>query len=101
MAGVENSVGFVRKFRDSQKAFLGQRCSNHHGSYMSIEFIGGGRRKFIIIPEGKKKQGWCGFVEVLQFFLSSFIPVKHTPPSIGLTSSESHLITMNRLSLKL
>ena len=101
MAGVENSVGFVRKFRDSQKAFLGQRCSNHHGSYMSTEFIGGGRKKFIIIPLGKKKRGWCGFVEVLQFLLSSFILEKRTPPAIRLTSSESHLITVNQLSLKL
>jgi hypothetical protein len=97
VAGVENSVGFVHKFRDSHKAFLGQRSSNHHGSYIAIEeFIGCGRRKSILIHEGKKKWCWCGFMEVLQFLQSPFIPVKRIPPAIGLPSLQSHPITMNQ-----
>lgn len=52
----EENVKFIRKFRDSSKAFLGMRSNNSHGSYLVFEeFNGGGRTGFIIIPEGKNK----------------------------------------------
>lgn len=43
------------------------------------EFNGFGR---ILIPKGKKKWGWCGFVEMLQYLLSPFTSVTHAPPII-------------------
>lgn len=36
VARLINSVGFLRKFRDSQSALLGQQCNNCRGSYMAI-----------------------------------------------------------------
>jgi hypothetical protein len=63
MARVDNSANFLRKFRDPQSAFLVQQCSNSHRSYMAIEEFNGFER--ILIPGGKKKWSWCGFVEVL------------------------------------
>lgn len=37
----EENVKFIRKFRDSHKAFLGLRSSNTHGSYLAFEEYSG------------------------------------------------------------
>lgn len=37
------------------------------------EFTSNGRRGFVLIPDGKKKWGWCGFVEVLQYLFSIYL----------------------------
>lgn len=55
VARAENSAGFICKFRDSQSAFLGQRCNNPHRSYMAIEeFNDGGRMGLILIPKARR-----------------------------------------------
>jgi hypothetical protein len=56
VARVEDNLKFIRKFRDSQGAFLVQRCRNSHGNYLANEeFSSGGWRGFIIIPRAKNK----------------------------------------------
>lgn len=83
VAWLENSVGFVRKVRDSQSALLCQRCYNSHRNYLAIEeFSGSGWRGVILLPEGKKKWGWCGFVKVMHFLLSPFTSVNCAPSTI-------------------
>ncbi|GLT53239.1 hypothetical protein SLA2020_265250 [Shorea laevis] len=55
VARAENIEGFIRKFRDSQCAFLGQHCCNPQRSYMVIEeFNGGGRMGFILISKARR-----------------------------------------------
>jgi hypothetical protein len=46
------------------------------------EFIGGGRRGFVLIPKGKKKRGWCRFTELLLYLLSSYMSKKSAPPVV-------------------
>ncbi len=62
---------------------LGQLCSYHYWCYMAIEgFSGGGRRGFVLIPKGKKKLGWCGYVEVMRYLLVPYTPVYQASPAV-------------------
>jgi hypothetical protein len=50
---------------------------------MAIEgFGGGGRRGFVLIPKGKKKLGWCGYVEVMRYLLVPYTPVYQASPAV-------------------
>ncbi|KAE7996913.1 hypothetical protein FH972_001591 [Carpinus fangiana] len=59
------------------------------------EFTGNGRRGFILIPDGKKKWGWCGVVEVLQYLFSIYLHEMHTSGH-WFTPIESHSVLVNR-----
>lgn len=48
------------------------------------EYNSGGQVGLILITEEKKKWGWYGFVEVLQFLSSPFIPTKRESPAVVL-----------------
>jgi hypothetical protein len=97
VASSVNSKGFFRKIRTARSVFLSQRSFNIHGTYLAIEeFNGGGRRGFILLPEGKEKWGWCGFGKVLRFLLAPYLTVKQLPPTFHgdpcIGKSVSHFI---------
>lgn len=80
MARLENNAGFMRKLRDSQNAVLGQRCSNPHGRYMTIEeFIGGGQRGFILFPRRQEEMGLVWAHGDVAVFAAPFTSMKQEP----------------------
>jgi hypothetical protein len=73
----EENVKFIRKFRDSHKAFLGLRSSNSHGSYQGFEEYSG-RGATLLSPRVRTN----GAVEVLWRFYNFYwlpIPKKKKP----------------------
>jgi len=60
------------------------------------EFTNSGLMGFILVPNGKKKWGWCGFVEGLQYLLFSYFSMKRAPLALVLGPSESQSVPVNR-----
>jgi len=86
VVGLDNSVGFVRKVRDSYSAVLCQKSRNSHGAYMVIEeFSGGGRTRVILLPEVRDLWGCCGFGRVLRLLLKPYITVTQFPSEVALS----------------
>lgn len=58
---VEGLKEFMKSSRVGNKAFLAQCCSNSYGCFVDpMEYIGGGWRGCILIPEGREGMGWSG-----------------------------------------
>lgn len=50
----ESSKEFLKHSREGVKAFIAQRGSNRSGHSLAVvEYENGGRRGFVIIPEGR------------------------------------------------
>jgi hypothetical protein len=97
VAHLNKCEGFYRKIRVSQSVFLCQRSYNAHGAYLAIEeFSGGGRQGVILLPEGRKKWGWCGFGEVLRSLPKPFITMKQVPPAVAPPSSDQRGVFVGR-----
>ncbi|KAF5477643.1 hypothetical protein F2P56_004263 [Juglans regia] len=51
--------GFYSAYRDGDRGYIAQRCSNSRGEYMAlVEYCGGGRRNCVFIPGDKDRVGW-------------------------------------------
>ena len=67
----ERDQAFVRTCSENGKTYVSRRCSNDHGRYIEITECGrGGSRGRVVIPEGRKQNGWRGFGKELQWLLS-------------------------------
>ena len=71
-----NSRHFFR-FREGDIAYTFQKCSNAFGNYIVVTKLkAGGRRRLMIIPEGKVMCGWRGFGFELQGLITPKKPMK-------------------------
>jgi hypothetical protein len=62
---------FVKSSKVWRRAFIAQRCTNCQGPYLApVEYKGGVRRAFIIIPERHEGKGWNSYDLVLRKALS-------------------------------
>jgi hypothetical protein len=53
---------FWRRSLDGFPGIFAQRCANKHGRFLTVEDYGGGRRRgVILVPEGRKGEGWEAF----------------------------------------
>lgn len=68
VARLDNSVGFIKKFRDSQSALLCQRSCNSYGAYLAIEEFSGGGLSFSSLKVSRSGDGVallrCPFITV-------------------------------------
>lgn len=57
---------FYSTIREGYRSYLAQKCSNNRGCYLVVlEYREGGRRSFVLIPEGKEGRGWKRMKETL------------------------------------
>jgi hypothetical protein len=62
LLSAKNSAVFWRRSRSGFPGTFAQRCANKHGRFLIVEDYGGGRRRgFILVPEGRKGEGWSSF----------------------------------------
>lgn len=73
----DNLREFYRTLRVGSRAYITQRCVNSHGQYMVLAEYGGGggRRGFIVAPEGREGRGWSNFVAELRKVVAFFVGV--------------------------
>jgi hypothetical protein len=57
-----NSPEFWKRSRAGFRGIFFQRCANKHGHFLVVEDYGVGRRGLILVPEGRKGEGWKSFV---------------------------------------
>ena len=70
MVLVESSKVFWDQLRAGYPRMIAQRCSNRHGSFLTVEEFDGRRRcGTILIPEGRYGQGWKRFI--LEIYLAN------------------------------
>jgi hypothetical protein len=74
-----NTEDFWRRSRSGSPSFFVQRCANKHGRFLIVEDFGGGRRRgCILIPEGRRGEGWNSFILELRAvvtFMKSYVGV--------------------------
>lgn len=64
---------FIKSSRDGNKAFIAQRCFNRFGWYLEvIQYVVGGPRGLIVIPEGREGRGWRSFAAELRKVVAFF-----------------------------
>lgn len=57
---------FIKSSREGNKAFIVQRGSNRSSRYLEVaEYVVGGRRGLIVIPERRERRGWKMFASEL------------------------------------
>lgn len=55
---------FYRTKREGNRVLLIQQCSNAYGIFVRLSELGNSAGKgMIVIPEGRKRRRWAGFVE--------------------------------------
>jgi hypothetical protein len=68
VAWLDNSVGFIKKFKDSQSALLCQRSCNSYGAYLAIEEFSSGGLSFSSLKVSRSGDGVallrCPFITV-------------------------------------
>lgn len=64
---LKEGKGFYSAYRDGDRGYIAQRCSNSRGEYMAlVEYCGGGRRNCVFIPGDKDRVGWRKLVMELK-----------------------------------
>jgi hypothetical protein len=68
LLAAKDSAVFWRRSRAGFPSSYAQRCANKHGRFLMVENYGEGRRRsFIIVPEGRKGEGWKSFRSELSY----------------------------------
>jgi hypothetical protein len=69
------SKEFCRPRRVGDSVFIMQKRQNHYGQFLEItEYGKGGRRSYILIPEGRESYGWGRCILQLRRFVKHFAP---------------------------
>jgi hypothetical protein len=93
LLSANNSSAFWRKSRDFPGIYA-QRCVNKHGRFLTIEDYGDGRRRgVILVPEGRKGEGWEAFRLEL---LSAVNYMKKVSNGVAAQSKKKHDPTLAR-----
>jgi hypothetical protein len=79
LLGYPKDQEFIKSFREGSKIVITRRGSNQAGRFLEVAVFGlGGRKWFILIPEGRGGWGWIKFSDDMRkaatfFFLPKWI----------------------------
>jgi hypothetical protein len=67
LVGVPEDQAFIKSFREGSRVLIARRGRNQAGRFLEAASFGmGGRKGFILIPEGRGGWGWIKFSEELR-----------------------------------
>jgi hypothetical protein len=86
LLGLLEEQELVKSFREGSKLLIARRGGNKAGCFLEVSSFGlGGRKRFIVIPEGRGGWGWIKFSDELRMVVD-FLSV---PVGSGSGSSSS------------
>jgi hypothetical protein len=67
LLGLPEEQELVKSFREGSKLLIARRGGNKVGCFLEVSSFGlGGRKRFIVIPEGRGGWGWIKFSDELR-----------------------------------
>jgi hypothetical protein len=87
LLGYPKDQEFIKSFREGSKIVITRRGSNQAGRFLEVAVFGlGGRKWFILIPEGSGGWGWIKFSDDMRkaatFFFSAKMDSKFGSPAV-------------------